>query len=70
MTVVEMDGVATVPTVTSSIKIASAQRYVVIVKALNSTSINYGILSAMDPGMFDATALKNKVFNPNVSEIS
>ncbi|CZR62342.1 uncharacterized protein PAC_12239 [Phialocephala subalpina] len=58
MTIVEMDQVATVPTVTSAIKITTAQRYVAIVTALPIATRNYGILSPKDPGMFtgDATA--------------
>ncbi len=45
MTIVEMDGVATVSTGTSTIKIASAQQYVMIVTALPTATKNYGILS-------------------------
>lgn len=65
MTIVEMDGVATVPTVTSTIKIATAQRYVVIVTALPTATKNYGILSAMDPGMFSGDTLPAD-YNGNV----
>lgn len=53
MTIVEMDGVATVPTPVSQIMIAAAQRYAVIVTALPSAAQNFAIMSAMDPSMFD-----------------
>ncbi|KUJ14519.1 iron transport multicopper oxidase FET3 [Mollisia scopiformis] len=52
MTIVEMDGVATVPTVTKKIMIAAAQRYFVIVTALSNATKNYGVVSAMMPNMF------------------
>jgi len=52
MTIVEMDGTATVPVNVSKTMIAAAQRYNVIVTALPSAKKNYGILSAMTPDMF------------------
>ncbi|KAF4630178.1 hypothetical protein G7Y89_g7966 [Cudoniella acicularis] len=48
-----MDGVATVPTVTENIQITAAQRYLVLVAALPTTTKNYGIISSMDPSMFN-----------------
>jgi iron transport multicopper oxidase len=52
MTIVEMDGVATVPVNASKIQIAAAQRYNVIITALPTAATNFGILSAMMPDMF------------------
>lgn len=66
MTIVEMDGVATVPVNASKILIAAAQRYNVIVTALPSAKRNYGILSAMVPSMFAGDPM-NSDSNMNVS---
>lgn len=65
MTIVEMDGTATIPVNVSKIMIAAAQRYNVIVTALPSAKKNYGILSAMMPDMFSGDPLNSDI-NMNV----
>jgi FtsP/CotA-like multicopper oxidase with cupredoxin domain len=52
MTIVEMDGVATVPTNTTKIRVAAAQRYTVIITVLPSAAKNFAIMSTMIPSMF------------------
>ncbi|CZR65622.1 uncharacterized protein PAC_15522 [Phialocephala subalpina] len=52
MTIVEMDGVATVPKNTTKSMIAAAQGYVVVAQAAANSTNNYGILSTMMPNMF------------------
>jgi FtsP/CotA-like multicopper oxidase with cupredoxin domain len=68
MTIVEMDGQATVPTVTKEIMIAAAQRYNVIVTALSSAQKNFAITSAMMPNMFDTVeSYANASMNASIS---
>ena len=67
MTIVEMDGVATVPTNTTKIRVAAAQRYAVIITALPSAAKNFAILSAMIPSMFSGDPMPSDS-NMNVSQ--
>ncbi len=53
MTVVEVDGVYTVPFETQQLYVTTAQRYTVLLTANANPSINYGIVSQMHPQMFD-----------------
>lgn len=68
MTIVEMDGVATVPKVTTKSMIAAAQGYVVVAQTAANSTNNYGILSTMLPNMFgtDISPSDNRM---NVSTI-
>lgn len=53
MTVVEADGIDVEPYNVTSLSVASAQRYSVLVTALNSTEFNYKLNAAFDLQMFD-----------------
>lgn len=53
MTVVEVDGVYTVPFETQQLYVTTAQRYTVLLTANANPSINYGIVSQMNTQMFD-----------------
>jgi iron transport multicopper oxidase len=66
MTIVEMDGIATVPTNTTTIRVAVAQSYIVITSALQNTAKNFAILSAMIPSMFSGDPMPSDS-NMNVS---
>ena len=48
MTIIEIDGVYTVPQEVDMIYIAPAQRYGVLITTLNDTSTNYAIVGSMD----------------------
>ena len=53
MTVVEIDGVYTVPYVTQQLYVTTAQRFTVLVTANADPSVNYGVISQMNTQMFD-----------------
>lgn len=55
MTIVEVDGTYTVPSTVSQIFVAVAQRYSVIVKAKETKSQNFAIVSQFATDMFDST---------------
>lgn len=53
ITVVEIDGVYTVPFTTQQLYVTTAQRYTVLLTADADPSVNYGIISQMNTQMFD-----------------
>ncbi|TKA51718.1 hypothetical protein B0A49_08949 [Cryomyces minteri] len=53
MTIVEVDGVYTVPQKTNQIYITAAQRYSVLISTKSDASQNFAIRAAMDEEMFD-----------------
>lgn len=53
MTIIEVDGVDVEPYDVSILPIAAAQRYSVLVKALNQTQFNYNLNAQFDLEMFD-----------------
>lgn len=65
MTVIEVDGIATKPFSTSVLQMTSAQRYSVLITALNKTDMNYKIHISMDQSMFGGEY--PSVFEPNTA---
>ncbi|KAK5018444.1 hypothetical protein LTR16_002153 [Cryomyces antarcticus] len=63
MTIVEVDGVYTVPQKTDQIYITAAQRYSVLISTKSDASQNFAIRAAMDEEMFDTVPAD---LNPNV----
>jgi iron transport multicopper oxidase len=65
MTVVEIDGVYTIPYKVSQLFMVVGQRYSVIVSAKSNSNRNYAIVTSMNEGMFDPGVtppdLKNNV---------
>jgi iron transport multicopper oxidase len=53
MTIVEVDGVYTEPTVAKQIYLTVAQRYAVLIKTKANKNQNYAVIGAMDSAMFD-----------------
>lgn len=53
MQVIEVDGIDTKPLIVNTLSISAAQRYSVIVTALNTTSFNYQMHADMDTSMFN-----------------
>ena len=53
MQVIELDGVDVEPFPVAHLSVSVAQRYSVLVTALNATDANYAIHANMDPAMFD-----------------
>jgi iron transport multicopper oxidase len=66
MTIVEADGTYTVPTNASSLYIATAQRYGVLVKAKSTTNKNFAILASLDTSAFDSLP---SYLQPNVTGV-
>jgi iron transport multicopper oxidase len=55
MTIVEVDGVYTLPQTVNQIFVGAAQRYKVIVQAKATNQQNFAIVSQFDTDMFDST---------------
>ncbi|KAG0268711.1 hypothetical protein DFQ27_005951 [Actinomortierella ambigua] len=53
MDIIEIDGIDVEPKRVTSFPVTAAQRYSVLVKARNDTSLNYIMHADMDPAMFD-----------------